>query len=180
MICSTKSYNCAHQFCLHHADFTRTALTYNAVLSISSTNICLRSTMCHADFPGGSVVKNLPAMQETWVWSLGQEDPLEKERATHFRILFFFFSHFSIPTWRTPCTEEPGRLQFMGLQKSKTPLSDYNSNNNVACSTLGAGLRYRLFRHKSGLHHLFPDYACDISHNLGQAVLPLWISGLHQ
>ena len=56
----------------------------------------------------------------------------------------------------------------MGLQKSKTQLSDYNSNNNVACNTLGAGLRDRLFRHKSGLHHLFPDYACDISHNLGR------------
>ena len=35
------------------------------------------------DVPSGSVVKNLPAMQETWVWSLGQEDPLEKEMATH-------------------------------------------------------------------------------------------------
>ena len=38
-------------------------------------------------FPGGSVVKNLPAMQETWIQSLGQEDPLEKEMATHFHIL---------------------------------------------------------------------------------------------
>ena len=38
-------------------------------------------------FPGGSVVKNPPAMQETWVQSQGQEDPLEKEMATHFSIL---------------------------------------------------------------------------------------------
>ena len=37
--------------------------------------------------PGGLVVKNPPAMQETWVWSLGQEDPLEKEMATHSSIL---------------------------------------------------------------------------------------------
>ena len=52
------------------------------------------------------MVKNLPAMQETWVRSLGWEDPLEKEMATHFSIL----------AWRIPCTEELGRLQSMGLQ----------------------------------------------------------------
>ena len=54
-------------------------------------------------FPGGSVVKNLPAMQEpqeTRVRSLGQEDALEKGMATHSSIL----------AWRTPWTEEPGRL----------------------------------------------------------------------
>ena len=50
------------------------------------------------------MVKNLPAMQETWVRSLGQEDPLEKEMATHSSIL----------AWRIPWTEEPGRLQFTG------------------------------------------------------------------
>ena len=58
-------------------------------------------------FPGGSVVKNLPAMQETWVRSLGQEDPLEKGMATH----------FSIPAWRIPGTGEPGWLQSMGSQR---------------------------------------------------------------
>ena len=46
------------------------------------------------------LVKNLPAMQETWVRSLGGEDPLEKEMATHSSIL----------AWRIPWTEEPGRL----------------------------------------------------------------------
>ena len=50
------------------------------------------------------LVNNLPAMQETWVQTQGQEDPLEKEMATH----------SSIPAWRIPCTEEPGGLQFMG------------------------------------------------------------------
>ena len=55
-------------------------------------------------------VKNLPAMQETWVRFLGQEDPLEKEMATH----------SSIITWKTPWTEEPGRLQTMGPQESDT------------------------------------------------------------
>ena len=59
-------------------------------------------------FPGGSVVKNLPAIQETWVRSLGQEDPLEKRMATHFNIL----------AWRIPWMEEPVRLQSMGLQRA--------------------------------------------------------------
>ena len=52
-------------------------------------------------------VKNLPAMQETWVPSLGQEDPLEKGMATHSSIL----------AWRIPWTEELGRLQSMGSQR---------------------------------------------------------------
>ena len=62
-------------------------------------------------FPDGSVVKNLLAMQdmqETWVQSLGPEDPFEKEMATHSSTL----------AWEIPWTEEPGRLQFMGSQKS--------------------------------------------------------------
>ena len=52
-------------------------------------------------------VKNPPAMQETWVQSLGQEDPLEKGKATHSSIL----------TWRIPWTEEPGGLQSMESQR---------------------------------------------------------------
>ena len=53
------------------------------------------------------MVKNLPAMQETQVQYLGQEDPLEKGMATHSRIL----------AWRIPRTEEPGGLQSMELQR---------------------------------------------------------------
>ena len=53
------------------------------------------------------MVKCLPAMWETWVRSLGQEDPLEKEMATHSSIL----------AWKIPWMEEPGRLQSMGLQR---------------------------------------------------------------
>ena len=53
------------------------------------------------------VVKNLPAMEETLVRFLGQEDPLEKEMATHSSIL----------AWRIPWTEESGRLQSMGSQR---------------------------------------------------------------
>ena len=52
------------------------------------------------------MVKNPSAMLETWVQSLGWEDPLEEEMATHSSIL----------AWRIPCTEEPGELQSMGLQ----------------------------------------------------------------
>ena len=53
------------------------------------------------------MVKNLPAVQETWVWSLGGEDPLENGMATH----------SSIPAWEIPQTEGPGELQSMGLQR---------------------------------------------------------------
>ena len=53
------------------------------------------------------MVKNLPAVQETQVQSLAQEDTLEKEMATQ----------SSIPAWRIPWTEEPDRLQSMGLQR---------------------------------------------------------------
>ena len=53
-------------------------------------------------------VKNLPAMQETQIPSLGWEDPLEKGMATH---------HSSILAWRIPWTEEPGGLQSMGSQR---------------------------------------------------------------
>ena len=57
-------------------------------------------------FPGGSNVKHLPAMRETWVRSLGWEDPEEKEMATHSSIL----------AWKLPWMEKPGRLQSMGSQ----------------------------------------------------------------
>ena len=53
------------------------------------------------------MVKNLPAMQETWVQSLGWEDPLEKGKATHSSIL----------AWRIPWTEEPSGLQSMGWRR---------------------------------------------------------------
>ena len=54
-------------------------------------------------------------MRETGVQSLGLEDSLEKKIATH----------FSIPAWEIPWTEDPGGLQSMGLQKSQTQLGDY-------------------------------------------------------
>ena len=57
--------------------------------------------------PGWLIVKTLPEMQEMWVPSLGWEDPLEEETATHSSIL----------AWEIPLTEEPGGLQSMGSQR---------------------------------------------------------------
>ena len=59
-------------------------------------------------FPMSQEVKNQPEMQTTWVRSLGWEDTLEEEMATHSRIL----------AWGIPWTEEPGRVQFMGSQRA--------------------------------------------------------------
>ena len=70
-------------------------------------------------FPGGSVVKNLPAMQESRVQPLGQEDPLEKEMATHSSIL----------AWEIPWTEKP---QFSSVAQSCPTLCD-----PMNCSTPG-------------------------------------------
>ena len=53
------------------------------------------------------MLKRLPIMRDTWVRSLGQEDPLEKEMATHSSTL----------AWKIPWTKEPGRLQSMGSQR---------------------------------------------------------------
>ena len=65
------------------------------------------------EFLVAQTVKNLPALQETRVQSLGQEDPLEKRMATHSSVL----------SWEIPWTEEPGGLQFVGSQ-SRTQLSN--------------------------------------------------------
>ena len=74
------------------------------------------------------MVKHLPAMQETWVRFLGQEDPLEKEMAIHSSTL----------AWKTPWTEELDRLQVHGVAKSQTRLNDFTfsfravlSNRNI-------------------------------------------------
>ena len=58
----------------------------------------IRCSTVFKDFPSGSSAKNLPAQQEKWVWPLDQEDPLEKEMATHSSIL----------AWEIPWTEELG------------------------------------------------------------------------
>ena len=67
------------------------------------------------------MVKNLPAMQETWVQSLGQEDPLEKETTIH----------SSIIAWEIPWTEEPGRLQLTALQRVRHNLGTKHEIPNL-------------------------------------------------
>ena len=69
------------------------------------TYLLLISRAC----PMAQMVNNLPAMQETWIWFLGQEDPLEKGMTTHSSLL----------AWEIPWTEEPGGLKFMGLQNTQ-------------------------------------------------------------
>ena len=74
-----------------------------------NTSPTIRMRLAHFwAFLVAQIVKNLSVMQETWVQSLDQEDLLEKGMTTHFNIL----------AWRIPWTEEPGRLQSMGLQRS--------------------------------------------------------------
>ena len=86
--------------------------------------LILQETHKHVGFWGGPIygrwtsltaqsVKNLPAMQETWVQFLGWEDPLEKEMAIDSSIL----------AWKIPWTEEPGGLQSMGLQRVRHDLA---------------------------------------------------------
>ena len=75
-------------------------------------------------FPGGSVVKNLSVKQEEQVRSLGQEDTLEQEMATHSSIL----------AWEIPWTEQPGGLQSMGSLKRWTQLSKYTTTAHVGTS----------------------------------------------
>ena len=74
-------------------------------------------------FPCGSVVKNLPIKQEVQVQSLGQEDPLEKEMATHSSIL----------AWRIPWTEDPAGLQFMGSQRAGHDLATKQQQQADIC-----------------------------------------------
>ena len=66
------------------------------------------------------MVKNLTAMRETWVQSLGGEDPLEMKKATHSSIL----------VWEIPGTEDAGELQSMGSQNHRTGLSDSMTSMN--------------------------------------------------
>ena len=101
-------------------------LFMNSIVSFSQMAICLSPTLCtkihvyqyrfeHHFYRGfplvAQTVKHLPVMRETWVWSLGREDPLEKGTATDSSTL----------AWRTPWMENPGRLQSMGCKESDKP-----------------------------------------------------------
>ena len=77
-------------------------------------NFFYETLYCFLGFPGGLVSKESTCNTGNKTWSLGQEDPLEKEMATYPSIL----------AWRTPWTEEPGGLQFMGSQRVRHDWSD--------------------------------------------------------
>ena len=82
--------------CIHLENFTQAQMHIILVILLYGASL-----VAH-------LVKNLPAMQETWVWSLVWEDPLQKEMATHSNIL----------AWEISWTEEPDGLETMGSQKS--------------------------------------------------------------
>ena len=94
------------------------------------------------------MVKNLPAMWETQVQSLDQEDPLENGMATHSRVL----------AWKIPWTEEPGRLQSMRSQ-SWTRLSDFTSLHiSIRYTTLGMDLFVKINWPMNISEHLYTPW----------------------
>ena len=97
----------------------------NVTSSINSFAILFVFVLCVWASLTAQMVKNMPAMQETWVWSLGWEDPLEKGMATPSSIL----------AWRIPRTEEPGGLQLMGSQRVR---QEWVTNTFISpvCATL--------------------------------------------
>ena len=111
-------------------------------------NSALGSSLC---IIGASLVaqmvKNLPEKQETLVWSLSQEDPLEKGVVTHSSIL----------AWRIPWTEEPGGLQSMGLQRVR---------HDWVANTYTFTVYFRMFSSIPGLYPLIPVTPTP-SHNTG-------------
>ena len=84
-------------------------MTKSFVIKCNRNSPKARALLCSisSSLMVSQMVKNLPAIQETWVRSLGREDPLEKEMATHSSIL----------AWRIPWMEELGGLQSMGSQR---------------------------------------------------------------
>ena len=99
---------------MHRAELPARCSNFPLAVLFTHGGVCvsLLLSVCPAlSFPWAYLVaqtlKGLPAMRETWVRSLGQEDSLEKEMATHSRIL----------AWRIPWMEESGRPQFIGSQR---------------------------------------------------------------
>ena len=116
-------------------------------------------------FPGGSDIKNLPALQEIWVQSLGWEDPLEESKATHSSVL----------AWWIPNTEKSGRLQSIGSQRVGQNCS------NLACliwNLIVVQLCPTVFdpmNHSTpGLpvHHQLPEFTQTHAHRVSDAIQP--------
>ena len=96
------------------------------------------------DFLGGSVVKNMPAKQETQVLSLGQKYPLEKEMETHSNIL----------AWEIPWTEEPGGLQSTGSQRVGHDLVKQHQHVLTSRVTTKTGVKFCLLTERKGFFFL--------------------------
>ena len=113
MYFKTQSTRLLYQVIFYILELSRYRLFSGRILTChtgglgSFSGLGSHSVPCLGAFLVAQIVKNLPAMQQTWVWSLGQEDPLEKGMATH----------SSIFAWRIPWTEEPGGLQSTGSQR---------------------------------------------------------------
>ena len=101
---------------------------------LTRTDLCIDKNICRTSLVARTV-NNLPVMQETWVQFPGQEDPLEKEMATHSSIL----------SWRIPWTKEPGGLQFTRSQRV-----GHNWSDLAYMHTCG-------LRQSRGLHGLQPE-----------------------
>ena len=144
-------------------------LTNNVM--ISSGELCL--SLCAS--PGAQTVKNLPAMRETQVRSLSQEDPLEKEMATR----------SSIVAWRIPWREEPGKLQSLGSQRVRNNWAT-NTFTFIACHLIwvvnyGALSLYKLKRTPETLtNHTFSWLIKDMmqKHDTSDRNWPLFLSTL--
>ena len=104
-------------------------------LQVESWNVRLFAvaTSISRDSLVAQMVKRLPVMRETWVRSLGRDDPLEKEMATHSSIL----------AWKIPWTEEPGRLQSMGLQRVRHDWATELNINIYQWNTVDAKVTWR-------------------------------------
>ena len=98
----------------------------HSLASYSASLLFLAHMYCNLGFPRWLFGKESACKQETWVRSLSQEDPLEKEMVTHSNIL----------AWRIPQTEELCRLQCMEAQKSWTQLSNQTTTNIILASNM--------------------------------------------
>ena len=99
--CSMSSSNCCFLTCIQISQEVAQVIWYSHLLKNFPQSVVIKTSLM------AQMVKYLPIMWETKVWSVGQEYPLEKEMATH----------SSIPAWRIPWMEEPGGLQSTGSQR---------------------------------------------------------------
>ena len=99
------------------------------LLAMSSMLMSQKYTLSKVSSLVAQVIKSLPAVWETWVRSLGWEDPLEKEMATHSSTL----------AWRIPWTEEPGRLQSIGSLRVGQTTEQLHFHFSLSCIGEGNG-----------------------------------------